>query len=164
MTDAANKTENTTAAPAAPVKDERNGVTRPKDANGATGKVWAIADKLSASLERPATRGEVLAEGQKQGVNPATITTQYGRWCKYYGLKNTSAAVQQAAKDAKAKEKADAKAKADADKAAKKAEADKAKKEKADKAAADKKAKADAAAAAKASKAQVTPPPPAPAQ
>lgn len=175
MTEATNQENQAAAAPAAPApKDERNGVTRPKDATGATGKVWDIADKLSAELKRPATRGEVLEAGKKAGVNPATITTQYGRWCKYYGLKNTSAHVLQAKKDERAKAAAEKKAKADQAKAEKdKAEADKKAKAKADKEAkaaeakaekerkaAEKKANADAAAAAKA---QVTPPPAPPA-
>lgn len=77
--------ETTAPAPAAKVKDEKNGVTRPS-ADTSTGKVWAISDKLSAEAGKPAARKDVLAAAEAQGINVTTAATQYGRWCKYHGI------------------------------------------------------------------------------
>lgn len=63
---------------AAVKKDQKNGVTRPKEGT-TTGKVWDIADRLKA-------RAEVLAECRKRKINDATATTQFGKWRKYMGL------------------------------------------------------------------------------
>lgn len=69
--------------PPAPTRSPRNeGPTeysRPKEGT-ATGRVWAIADALQASLGRLPTRQEVATEGQKEGINPSTASTQYGKW------------------------------------------------------------------------------------
>lgn len=78
-----------TAAPEKPAKVERekaNGITRPS-AGTATGKVWEIADSISATNNRPATRAEVVAAGAEAGINPATVTTQFGQWRRFYGIK-----------------------------------------------------------------------------
>lgn len=68
------------------VRVNQNGVTRPKEGTK-TGTVWAIADTISATNERPAYRKEVLEEADKAGINPATATTQYGQWRRFHGLK-----------------------------------------------------------------------------
>ena len=85
-----------TAAPAAPEapkapatpKIEKNGVTRPKDGT-ATGNVWKISDELSAALGRPASRKEVMDKAKTEGINEATVATQYGRWRKFHGITGT---------------------------------------------------------------------------
>lgn len=64
---------------------QQNGVTRPKDGTK-TGRVWEIADELSAQQGSPAPRGDVMKAGEAEGLNPATIATQYGRWRKFHGL------------------------------------------------------------------------------
>lgn len=64
----------------------QNGVTRPKDGT-ATGRVWAIADELSNALGKPVPRKAVMEKGQAEGINPATIATQYGKWRRFHGLK-----------------------------------------------------------------------------
>lgn len=74
-----------TAEKAKPVKDEQNGIVRPK-AGTATGRVWEIADELSAKAGAPAPRKEVLGVAQKEDINVSTAATQYGRWRKYHGL------------------------------------------------------------------------------
>jgi hypothetical protein len=62
-----------------------NGVARPgKDTK--TGIVWAIADKLSQAMGKPAGRKAVLEQAEKQAINAATAATQYGRWRKFNGL------------------------------------------------------------------------------
>lgn len=71
--------------PKAP-KIEQNGVTRPKDGT-TTGRVWAIADEISAKNGVPAERGDVIAAGKAEGINEATIATQHGKWRKFHGLK-----------------------------------------------------------------------------
>lgn len=79
------------AALAAKPKVERlrsNGQTRPA-AGTTTGRVWEIADLLSAQLQRPAERAEVLAFAREENaaVNESTVATQYGRWCLFYNVK-----------------------------------------------------------------------------
>lgn len=71
--------------PAKVEREKQNGVTRPS-AGTQTGKVWAIADSISQANNRPAKRSEVLEAGQKENINPATITTQYGQWRRFYGI------------------------------------------------------------------------------
>ena len=72
------------AKPAKPQLAKQNGVTRP--GGGQTGRVWAIADEISAAQKRPALRKEVIEKGRAEGINPATLATQYGRWRKFFGL------------------------------------------------------------------------------
>lgn len=120
-------TEETQVKEKAP-KVEQNGVTRPK-AGTDTGRIWEIADSISAASQRPAGRAEVLAEAEKKKLNPATAATQFGRWCKFHGVKPTpkpavdKTAEKAAKKAAKEAEKAAKKAAKDAEKAAKAAEA-----------------------------------------
>ncbi len=83
------------AAPAAPAtppvpkppKIENNGVTRPADPSSKTGRVWAISDELSKALGKPVPRTDVMKKGAEEGINPATIATQYGKWRVFNGLK-----------------------------------------------------------------------------
>lgn len=72
-------------------REKKNGVTRPA-AGTKTGRVWEIADKLSAEKKAPAERADVLKEGEAEGINPATVTTQYGQWRRFHGLKGRLAA------------------------------------------------------------------------
>lgn len=80
--------------PAKPQLAKQNGITRP--GGGQTGKVWDIADAISAEQKRPALRKEVMEKGKADGVNPATIATQYGRWRKFFGLGKEAKAVEAA--------------------------------------------------------------------
>jgi hypothetical protein len=63
-----------------------NGVTRPRDGT-ATGRVWAITDELSKAAGSLVGRADVMKAGEAEGLNPATIATQYGRYRKFYGIK-----------------------------------------------------------------------------
>lgn len=76
-----------------PERIKQNGVTRPS-AGTQTGKVWEIADKISSTHNRPANRAEVTEAGKAAGINESTITTQFGQWRRFYGIKkeNTPAA------------------------------------------------------------------------
>lgn len=94
---------------AKPVKDEQNGIPRPK-AGTKTGRVWEIADELSAKKGEPAPRKEVLETANGEDINIATAATQYGRWRKYHGL-----AAEPKAPKAKPAPKAKVKAKAEAE-------------------------------------------------
>lgn len=67
------------------VKDVQNGIARPKPGTK-TGRIWEIADELSAQLGQPAPRRKVLEVAINENMNPATVATQYGRWRKYHGL------------------------------------------------------------------------------
>lgn len=69
-----------------PAREKQNGVSRPS-AGTLTGKVWDIADAISAKNQRPALRKEVTEAGEAAGINPATVTTQFGQWRRFYNLK-----------------------------------------------------------------------------
>ena len=87
------------AAPAKEAKPKKepipkvinNGVTRPGSAVSAVGRVWAIADELSAKLGSPAPRAAVLEAAAAEELHPATVATQYGRWRTFNGLKGQPA-------------------------------------------------------------------------
>lgn len=66
-------------------KDTKNGITRPTPGT-ATGKVWEIADAVSAETKAPAERKPVLAACKEAKINDATAQTQFGRWRTYHGL------------------------------------------------------------------------------
>ena len=76
-------------APVAPVvdkvRDHMNGVTRPA-AGTKTGRVWEIADAESNKAGAPVARSVVMAIGRAEGLNDATIATQYGHWRRYNGI------------------------------------------------------------------------------
>ena len=78
-----------TTAPVAPVvdkvRDHMNGVTRPA-AGTKTGRVWEIADTESNKAGAPVARSVVMAIGRAEGLNDATIATQYGHWRRYNGI------------------------------------------------------------------------------
>ena len=110
---AADKKAAEDAKAAATVKDERNGVTRPK--SGVTQKVWMKADEMSTAKGAPVDRAD-LTEALKGVVELGTVHTQYGRWRKYYGLSETKEARSaRLAQERVLKEEAKAKAKADKD-------------------------------------------------
>lgn len=64
---------------------EQNGIRRPKP-DTETGKVWGLADSISASLGQPTPIANLLAAGQAQGLNDSTIRTQYARWRAFHGI------------------------------------------------------------------------------
>lgn len=89
------KKEKTPKEPKAP-RDSQNGVTRPADGTK-TGRVWAIADELSNAAGQPAARKDVITKASADGINLATITTQYGHWRRYNGLASVKVATVSAA-------------------------------------------------------------------
>ncbi len=66
-------------------KVEANGIVRP-NVDTSTGKIWAIADQLSAKANAPADRKSVIDAALEAGINASTASTQYGRWRKFHGL------------------------------------------------------------------------------
>lgn len=91
----------TTKAVKAVVKSVvKNGVTQPRE-GGLTRKVWDIADSLKSSLGRVPTRAEVIAKAPSS-ANESTVSTQFGYWRKFNGIKGRISAPKPAAK-AKAK-------------------------------------------------------------
>lgn len=64
---------------------EQNGVRRPKP-EGSCGKVWALADKLSAELGQPVPIANLSAAASAEGINDSTIRTQYALWRKFFGI------------------------------------------------------------------------------
>lgn len=85
--------EGATPAAAAPamVREKSNGVTRPSTGT-ATGRVWEIADALGKAKGGTPARKDVLEAGKAEGLNESTITTQYGRYLKFYGLNRSAVA------------------------------------------------------------------------
>lgn len=73
------------AAKQAQRQPEQNGVRRPGP-NGLCGKVWALADKLSAELKQAVPIANLLAAGSAEGLNVSNIRTEYARWKKFHGL------------------------------------------------------------------------------
>jgi hypothetical protein len=65
----------------------QNGVTRPGP-DTTTGKVWAIADSISAATAAPATREAVFEQTRAAGIVDPTAATQYGKWRKFNGVKS----------------------------------------------------------------------------
>lgn len=50
-----------------------------------TGKVWQVGDELYAKLGRFPTRQEMLAAAEAHGINPSTVSVQFGKWKNAYG-------------------------------------------------------------------------------
>lgn len=58
--------------------------TKPK-AGTATGRVWEIADTLYKEVGDVPNRNAVIELCIAEGINPATASTQYGKWKKALG-------------------------------------------------------------------------------
>ncbi len=63
----------------------QNDVRRPKP-DGACGKVWALADSLSAELGQPVPIANLSKAATEAGINESTIRTQYALWRKFHGI------------------------------------------------------------------------------
>lgn len=66
-------------------RDIKNDVTRPK-AGSKTGRVWEIADKITAATKMAATRNAVMEEAAKENIPEATVATQFQRWRVYNAI------------------------------------------------------------------------------
>lgn len=73
------------AAKEANRQPEQNGVRRPGP-NGLCGRVWGLADDLSASLGQPVPVADLLVAGEAEGLNTTNIRTEYARWKKFHGI------------------------------------------------------------------------------
>lgn len=73
------------AAEDAQRQPEQNGVRRPGP-DGLCGKVWGLADTLSAEMGQAVPIANLLKAGEEQGLNPSNIRTEYARWKKFHGL------------------------------------------------------------------------------
>lgn len=62
-----------------------NGVTRPRP-DSACGKIWAIADAISARIKQPTPVAMLLKETSAAGLNDATTKTQYALWKTFNGV------------------------------------------------------------------------------
>lgn len=79
------ETENAEATAPKAEKVAQNGVTRPR-AGTTTGRVWDIADEISAAKGEPADRKSVIEKVVAEEINASTGATQYGKWRKFHGL------------------------------------------------------------------------------
>jgi len=73
------------AAKEAQRQPEQNGVRRPGP-DGLCGKVWGLADSLSAEMSQAVPIANLLKAGEEQGMNVSNIRTEYARWKKFHGL------------------------------------------------------------------------------
>lgn len=75
------------AAPKAPKLELRthNGITEPRPGSK-TRRVWDIANEVGAATGAPPQLAAVKERAQAEGLNDATIQTQYNRFRKFYGL------------------------------------------------------------------------------
>lgn len=64
---------------------EANGIRRPKPET-TCGKAWAVFDEVSRKNGTPASITETLPVGTAQGINEATMRTQYAHWRKFHGV------------------------------------------------------------------------------
>lgn len=138
-----------------PKMPSQNGVTRPRPET-LCGRVWAIADEMSAKKQAPVAVADLLVVTDAEGLNAGNVRCEYAAWRKFHGVTGrimsekqmAEKAEKEAAKEAKKAEKEAAKKAREEERAAKKAERE-AKKAEAE---AEKKRKAEERAAAKAAK------------
>ncbi|UFK26948.1 transcriptional activator [Vibrio phage vB_VpaS_AL-2] len=138
-----------------PKMPSQNGVTRPRP-DTLCGRVWAIADEMSAKKQAPVAVADLLVVTDAEGLNAGNVRCEYAAWRKFHGVTGrimsekqmAEKAEKEAAKEAKKAEKEAAKKAREEERAAKKAEREAAKAEKE----AEKKRKAEERAAAKAEK------------
>jgi hypothetical protein len=64
---------------------EQNGIRKPKP-DSACGKAWSVFDAASAARGEPASISETLPIATGQGINEATVRTQYARWRKFHNV------------------------------------------------------------------------------
>lgn len=64
---------------------EQNGVRRPGP-DGKCGRVWALADHLSAALGHAVPISSLLEAGKAEELNESNVRTEYARWKKFHGL------------------------------------------------------------------------------
>src|SRR5574337_1188292 len=65
-------------------QEQMNGIAIPREGT-TSAAIWNIANKLSAKGS-PAERNEVMEACAKEGINEATVATQYQRWRIAYGV------------------------------------------------------------------------------
>lgn len=82
---------------------------KPPKPETACGKLWTLFDTLAAKLEKKsdAKREAFTAEGDKLGMNPSTVRTQYANWRSFNGLGKEERKVREAKPKAPKPEKAE---------------------------------------------------------
>lgn len=78
----------------------QNDIRMPKPGTDC-GKAWAVFTSVSDKNGAPASIGESMELAKAEGINEATIRTQYARWRKFHGvsgrIENPTKAVTEAA-------------------------------------------------------------------
>lgn len=64
---------------------EQNGVRRPGP-DGKCGRVWALADELSAQLGQAVPIANLLEAANAEGLTASNVRCEYARWKKFHGL------------------------------------------------------------------------------
>lgn len=62
-----------------------NGITEPREGSK-TRRIWDIANEIGVETGQPPTLADVKVRAEAEGLNAATIQTQYNRFRKFYGL------------------------------------------------------------------------------
>ena len=65
-------------------QEQMNGIAIPREGT-ISAEIWNIANQLS-SKGAPAERNDVMEACVKEGINEATVATQYQRWRIAYGV------------------------------------------------------------------------------
>ncbi len=73
------------AKKAAKQQPEQNGVRRPGP-DGKCGQAWALMDSMSSKLGAPVPVGDVVKQGEADGLNPGNVRAEYARWKKFHGI------------------------------------------------------------------------------
>lgn len=67
--------------------EKKNGVVKPSPETS-TGKIWKICQELGDATGAIPKRADVIEKALLLGLNSGTASTQFGRFCKYWGIKN----------------------------------------------------------------------------
>lgn len=63
-------------------KAERRVEEIERPTRGATARVWEICDECARTGERATLRARVNAQASSEGLNPSTVSVQFGKWSK----------------------------------------------------------------------------------
>lgn len=64
---------------------EQNGIRRPKP-DTKCGRVWTLADELSAKFGQPTPIADLLTAAKAEGLNEGNVKAEYARWRKFFGV------------------------------------------------------------------------------
>ena len=66
---------------------KKNGVVRPSEGTK-TGRIWSICEEIGNKTNAAPKRGAVIEQAVAENLGAGTASTQFGRFCKYWGISN----------------------------------------------------------------------------